>query len=1006
MSDAVSFVHEDNHEDDQHGADNSSLDPDHDDDMIAGLTQRLSEAEAILQALVTGQVNTVLNNDELASVLLRHTQQALRQSQASYRHLVTRIPAVVFELAPSGTTLAVNEAVTKITGYAPDELIGKNWWDIFIPGQQRHQVDQLYRQWRSGDVTNVVLVLSAKNTAPVTIELTSANRYHPDGSLASIVGVGVDISERDRMVQELRTSRDQLAIILQGAADGITAQAPDGSLIYANATAAQLLGDESPAHLISTDVGAIRRRFDILDEDGKPLSYDRLPGRIALQTGQSVSAIIRFRKRDNGVERWSNVKATPVLNERGQPTSVVNIFQDITDIKRSEQAQRLLANAGNILATSRDYETMLQDVAQLAVPDMADWCAVHLIEEDASVQQLAVAHVDPGKVAVILEWQRDHPSNWDAPTGIPSVLRTGRSEFYPDIPDELITATIKDPERLAIVRSIGFSSVMIAPMIARGRTLGAITFVWAESRRHYTGDDLALAEEIGRRAGLAVDNTRLFRQAQQLNSELEQRVAERTAQLRATNVTLQTEITERRRAEAAVRTLNAQLEQRVNERTTQLQSANLGLRREIAVRRQAQETVRSVLRRTRELYDVSQRIGLARTPEDVLNVLLASSYLRPASYGSVTLLDRPHAEHESPPSNALVLVDQSRETGRPHFAGTRYPIHPDSVDIVFPRTKVIQVSDLNAAPHIPEQMLSHLPDLGSRSLLSFPLIANGQWNGAMSFHFLSPGILDKSDVRHIQGLVDQAAVAIHNMRLLEMEAEARREAEKANELRLKFLAMISHELRTPLTSIKGFATTLLAQDVSWDELSQRDFISTINEEADKLTEMIEQLLDLSRLDAGLLRVRPAPCALSDIVSAAMSQLQAITSNHTLNIHIPDDLPSIKADTQRVAQVLTNLVDNAAKYSPRRSDIAVRAFTQGDTVQVDVSDQGIGIPPEERIYIFEAFRRGEGDSNKRTKGAGLAICKGLIEAHGGRIWIQEREGPGTTASFTLPVASTV
>ncbi|HEY3342713.1 MAG TPA: PAS domain S-box protein, partial [Anaerolineae bacterium] len=132
-------------------------------------------------------------------------------------------------------------------------------------------------------------------------------------------------------------------------------------------------------------------------------------------------------------------------------------------------------------------------------------------------------------------------------------------------------------------------------------------------------------------------------------------------------------------------------------------------------------------------------------------------------------------------------------------------------------------------------------------------------------------------------------------RMLAIEADARREAERANELKLKFLAMISHELRTPLTSIKGFASTLLANDVSWDVASQHDFIETIDVEADKLTEMIEQLLDLSRIEAGTLRISPAPCAMEDILASALPQLQALTADHRLMIDLSEGLPKVNAD---------------------------------------------------------------------------------------------------------------
>ena len=242
-------------------------------------------------------------------------------------------------------------------------------------------------------------------------------------------------------------------------------------------------------------------------------------------------------------------------------------------------------------------------------------------------------------------------------------------------------------------------------------------------------------------------------------------------------------------------------------------------------------------------------------------------------------------------------------------------------------------------------------------------------------------------------------------RLLQAEAQARREAERANELRLNFLAMVSHELRTPLTSIKGFATTLLATDVNWDAASQRDFLETINAEADKLTDLIEQLLDLSRIESGVMRVNPQLVPLQNILSVALPQLKSLTREHDLRLDVPATLPAVWADRQRIVQVLTNLVSNAAKYSPAHTVISLAVEPADAHVTISVSDQGSGIAPSDQPHLFQAFERGSDERVRRVKGVGLglAICKGLVEAHGGRIWLQNHAQPGTTMCFTLPVA---
>jgi signal transduction histidine kinase/CheY-like chemotaxis protein len=167
-----------------------------------------------------------------------------------------------------------------------------------------------------------------------------------------------------------------------------------------------------------------------------------------------------------------------------------------------------------VLGQSLDYTTTLAAVARLAVPEIADWCSIHMLAEDGSIMPLAVAHVDPQKVALAEQLQAKYPPVIDAPTGVPNVLRTGTSELYREIDDELLSAAAQDERHLQILRELGLVSAMIVPLVARGRTLGAIALVSAESGKHFDADDLLLAEDLARRAAAAVDNAMLYRSVQ------------------------------------------------------------------------------------------------------------------------------------------------------------------------------------------------------------------------------------------------------------------------------------------------------------------------------------------------------------------------------------------------------------------------------------------------------------------------------------------------------------
>src|SRR5581483_8753590 len=180
-----------------------------------------------------------------------------------------------------------------------------------------------------------------------------------------------------------------------------------------------------------------------------------------------------------------------------------------------------LAEADAILVSSLDYETTLTNVAHLAVPELGDWCAVDILESSGAIRSLAVAHVDPAKVALARTIRQRYPPDPNAPTGVPNVLRTGKTERRVEIPDSLLEASVRDPEQLRLIRELGLKSYMCVPLVARGRTLGAITLISAESGRRYTAQDQKFAEDLARRAALAVDNARLYREVQTQRQRLD-----------------------------------------------------------------------------------------------------------------------------------------------------------------------------------------------------------------------------------------------------------------------------------------------------------------------------------------------------------------------------------------------------------------------------------------------------------------------------------------------------
>ncbi len=219
----------------------------------------------------------------------------------------------------------------------------------------------------------------------------------------------------------------------------------------------------------------------------------------------------------------------------------------------------------------------------------------------------------------------------------------------------------------------------------------------------------------------------------------------------------------------------------------------------------------------------------------------------------------------------------------------------------------------------------------------------------------------------------------------------------------QLLSTVSHELRTPLASIKGFATTLLRQDVKWDEAAQRDFLRIIEEESDRLTEIIDNLLDVSQMEAGALKITAEPTQLRTLIREVVDEIRMRTESHWFVVDLPADLPRVFADARRIRQVLRNLLDNALKYT-KGGQITVSCEIEDAQAVVSVADQGEGIPPDSTEKIFERFFQVDGKSTRRVGGAGLglSISRGIVQAHGGKLWAESVTGRGSTFRFALPL----
>ncbi len=314
-----------------------------------------------------------------------------------------------------------------------------------------------------------------------------------------------------RLFSALRRLEQRLETILTSVAEAITVIDRDGATIFANQAAADLLGFATPAELVGVPPGATMSRFRVLTEQGEELDLESMPARRLFKGEHPGPLLVHNIVRETGEDRWLIVRASPIVDpETASLDYAVNVFENITEVKRVQLAESFMAEASRVLASSMDYTETLQEVARLAVPQIADWCAVDVLSDSGEIERVAVHHSDPRKIALAERLDRNYHPLPDDLAGVPEVIRSAEARIYSNIEPDALAAYARDSAHLELLREVQATAVIIVPLAAPTRTLGAITLVSSSSGRRLTEADLGLAVRLGRRAGTAVENARLY----------------------------------------------------------------------------------------------------------------------------------------------------------------------------------------------------------------------------------------------------------------------------------------------------------------------------------------------------------------------------------------------------------------------------------------------------------------------------------------------------------------
>jgi signal transduction histidine kinase len=323
----------------------------------------------------------------------------------------------------------------------------------------------------------------------------------------------------------------------------------------------------------------------------------------------------------------------------------------------------------------------------------------------------------------------------------------------------------------------------------------------------------------------------------------------------------------------------------------------------------------------------------------------------------------------------------------------------------------VLIEDYQALDPLGYPLYAEMQRQGIRSSVNVPIHADGQRIGSLHVNHQRPHYFGRPELNIAEALAAQAGAAIERAGLAETERSQLQER-LANEARFrsltdKFIALVSHELRTPLTSIKGYADLLLAGEVGDLSLDQREFLTVIKRNADREVTLVNELLDLSRLEAGQVELTPLPLdlkpLLQEVAASLQSQMQA--RRQQFRLVLPSQLPPVLGDSTRLVQIFTNLVANANKYTPEGGRITVTAQVVAGAIAVDVDDTGIGLTEEDQSRLFTKFFRAKNQLTQESGGTGLglAITRALVERHGGTITVTSTPGVGSTFTVTLPAA---
>lgn len=943
--------------------------------------------------------------------------------------------------------------------------------------------------------------------------------YNRQGEVEFVMGFSRDVTDFVKADAQLRDSENQLRRVIDANLIGIVTGDNNGIITEANPAFLEMLG-YSRQEVLNNQVSW---------RELTPPEYKESDEKIAkaVRQGEKIAPYEKEFLHKSGKRVPTMLSLTALQPESGQ---TVAFLQDLTERQKTEATQRFLTQATAILNSTLDFQTVLDSLGRLIVPELADWCTIDIAEnlevppEQTQLVEVAIAHLVPEKERLVSELREKLLPDTDDSAPMVQAFRSGQPILIPEIPAELIDLVTEDLEARRILRELKMISALHVPLIARGRKLGVLTLnTSADSGRILGERDLAITQDLTQRAAIALDNAILYQSEQQAR-RLAEKAAKRTASLQDLTMAFSQALTPAEVAQVVVtqgasvlgassgmvvELDNSQSEPRLRivvsagfpdkimtewqsfplsaqvpfseaikekhlilvESVTELLqkydfnsvSAHTNIQKHqawAAVPLQVQDRVIGAigfsfkeakhftqedrdfiltlangcalaLERAR-LYEAEQKshreaeqardrlaflaeirnllsdsLDYVQTLQNVVQLVVP----RLADWCVVHVLD----EENKPRQVAIAHQDPARvAVAREYIEKMEklFPYDPSKKNWLL---NPIYTSETEIYSEITEEFLRNvaendtqlavLKSIGFKSIMLVPLVAHGRTLGVIRFAITeSAHRYDDIDLPLAQEIARYVAIAVDNAHLYE-------QTQRAVQLRNEFLSVAAHELKTPITSLKGYSQLInrqLAKIGTVEPERLQRLLTIIDAQSDKLSHLVGQLLDVSRLESGKMVLNRVPVNISEMVTNLANNAQMmLTSPDKHQIEVTFDPTSsdpimAMVDPIRFEQVVTNLVNNAIKYSPDGGNIIIEVKLDR-VLNLTVADQGIGVAMEHRERLFERFYQAQSGAYVGGMGLGLYISRQIIELHNGSIEAEFPEEGGSKFTIRVPVS---